>query len=49
MVQEYIEIRGARENNLKEVELRLPKRDMIMFTSVDGSGKSNDVSLRFDT
>src|SRR6266566_2497604 len=28
MVQEYIEIRGARENNLKDVELRLPKRNI---------------------
>ena len=32
MVQEYIEIRGARENNLKDVSLRLPKRNIIMFT-----------------
>src|SRR5438105_14089142 len=46
MVQEYIEIRGARENNLKDVELRLPKRDIIMFTGVSGSGKS---SMVFDT
>src|SRR6266852_6088423 len=46
MVQEYIEIRGARENNLKDVSLRLPKRKIIMFTGVSGSGKS---SLVFDT
>ena len=46
MVQEYIEIRGARENNLKDVELRLPKRKIIIFTGVSGSGKS---SLVFDT
>src|SRR6266480_3570169 len=46
MVQEYIEIRGARENNLKNVELRLPKRNIIMFTGVSGSGKS---SMVFDT
>src|SRR5205085_11218092 len=46
MVQEYIEIRGARENNLKDVELRLPKRNIIMFTGVSGSGKS---SMVFDT
>jgi hypothetical protein len=46
MVQEYIEIRGARENNLKEVSLRLPKRNLIMFTGVSGSGKS---SVVFDT
>jgi excinuclease ABC A subunit len=46
MAQEYIEIRGARENNLKDVSLRLPKRKIIIFTGVSGSGKS---SLVFDT
>src|SRR5258708_28094136 len=46
MVQDYIEIRGARENNLKDVSLRLPKRNIIMFTGVSGSGKS---SMVFDT
>ncbi|GHO51071.1 ATP-binding cassette domain-containing protein [Ktedonospora formicarum] len=46
MVQEYIEIRGARENNLKNVSLRLPKRKIIIFTGVSGSGKS---SMVFDT
>src|SRR5256714_14061786 len=46
MVQEYIEIRGARENNLKDVSLNLPKRKITVFTGVSGSGKS---SLVFDT
>src|SRR2546429_7338674 len=46
MVQEYIEIRGARENNLKDVTLRLPKRKITIFTGVSGSGKS---SIVFDT
>ncbi len=46
MVQEYIQIRGARENNLKDVSLRLPKRKIIIFTGVSGSGKS---SVVFDT
>ena len=46
MPQEYIEIRGARENNLKEVSLRIPKRKITIFTGVSGSGKS---SLVFDT
>src|SRR2546425_11699578 len=46
MVQEYIEIRGARENNLKNVSLRIPKRKITIFTGVSGSGKS---SLVFDT
>ena len=45
-MQEYIEIRGARENNLKDVTLRIPKRKITIFTGVSGSGKS---SLVFDT
>jgi len=44
--QEYIEIRNARENNLKEVSLRIPKRKIVIFTGVSGSGKS---SIVFDT
>ncbi|MBA3532747.1 MAG: excinuclease ABC subunit UvrA, partial [Ardenticatenales bacterium] len=44
--QEYIEIRGARENNLKNVSLRIPKRKITIFTGVSGSGKS---SILFDT
>ncbi len=43
---EYITIRGAKEHNLKSVDLRLPRRKMIVFTGVSGSGKS---SLAFDT
>jgi excinuclease UvrABC ATPase subunit len=45
-VTEYIEIRGARENNLKDVSLRIPKRQITIFTGVSGSGKS---SIVFDT
>ena len=43
---EYIEIVGARENNLKDVSLRIPKRQITIFTGVSGSGKS---SVVFDT
>ncbi|MDX2078472.1 MAG: excinuclease ABC subunit UvrA [bacterium] len=43
---EFIEIRGARENNLKGVSLRIPKRKITVFTGVSGSGKS---SIVFDT
>jgi excinuclease UvrABC ATPase subunit len=45
-MQEYIEIKGARENNLKDVSIRIPKRKITVFTGVSGSGKS---SLVFDT
>ena len=41
-----ITIRGARENNLKDVSLRIPKRKITIFTGVSGSGKS---SIVFDT
>ncbi|HEU5013702.1 MAG TPA: excinuclease ABC subunit UvrA [Roseiflexaceae bacterium] len=46
MPREFIEIRGARENNLKNVSLRIPKREITIFTGVSGSGKS---SIVFDT
>jgi hypothetical protein len=38
MRQECIEIRGACENNLKDVSLRLPKRKITELTGVSGSG-----------
>ncbi len=41
-----IKIRGARENNLKNVDIDLPKNKLVVFTGVSGSGKS---SLAFNT
>src|ERR1044072_5599062 len=46
MQQEFIEIKGARENNLRNISLRIPKRQITIFTGVSGSGKS---SIVFDT
>ncbi len=43
---EYIEIFGAREHNLKNFDLKIPKNKLVVFTGVSGSGKS---SLAFDT
>ncbi|MCL2617881.1 MAG: excinuclease ABC subunit UvrA [Defluviitaleaceae bacterium] len=43
MSQEYIELTGLRENNLKNISLRLPKRKITIFTGVSGSGKSSVV------
>lgn len=43
---ELIKVRGARENNLQDVDLDIPKRRLTVFTGVSGSGKS---SLVFDT
>ena len=43
---DLIRVHGARENNLKDVNIELPKRRLTVFTGVSGSGKS---SLVFDT
>jgi len=44
--KEYIRVRGARQNNLKNLDLDLPLGELIVVTGVSGSGKS---SLAFDT
>ena len=44
--QNSIRIRGARQHNLKNIDLELPRDRLIVFTGVSGSGKS---SLAFDT
>jgi len=43
---EYIEIYGARENNLKNIDLRIPRDQFVVITGLSGSGKS---SLAFET
>ena len=42
----HIVVRGARTHNLKNVDLTLPQRSLVVMTGVSGSGKS---SLAFDT
>jgi len=42
----YIEIKGARVHNLKNIDLRIPRNKMVVITGLSGSGKS---SLAFDT
>ena len=46
MATDKITIKGAREHNLKNVSLEIPKNQLVVFTGVSGSGKS---SLAFDT
>ena len=41
-----IRIKGARENNLKNIDLEVPRNQFVVFTGLSGSGKS---SLAFDT
>ncbi len=43
---DHILIQGAREHNLKNLTLKIPKKQLVVFTGVSGSGKS---SLAFDT
>ena len=46
MATDYIRIRGARQHNLKNISLNIPRNQIIVITGLSGSGKS---SLAFDT
>src|SRR5215813_4635906 len=46
MELDHVLIRGAREHNLRSVDVRIPKKKLVVLTGVSGSGKS---SLAFDT
>ncbi|WP_306643615.1 excinuclease ABC subunit UvrA [Sanyastnella coralliicola] len=44
--QEYIQVEGARENNLRNIHVNIPREQLVVITGISGSGKS---SLAFDT
>ena len=46
MPQEFIFVKGAREHNLKNIDVKIPRDKLVVITGVSGSGKS---SLAFDT
>ncbi|MDG5778875.1 excinuclease ABC subunit UvrA [Haloarculaceae archaeon H-GB1-1] len=46
MTREYIEVRGAEEHNLKDVDVEIPREELTVVTGLSGSGKS---SLAFET
>ena len=46
MASDQIVIKGARQHNLKNIDLSIPRDKLIVFTGLSGSGKS---SLAFDT
>jgi excinuclease ABC subunit A len=46
MEQKYITVKGARENNLKDIDIKIPRNKFVVMTGLSGSGKS---SLAFDT
>ena len=45
-VRQYIKIRGANEHNLKNIDIDIPRDELVVLTGLSGSGKS---SLAFDT
>ena len=46
IIMDYLKIKGAKENNLKNIDLTIPRDKLVVFTGLSGSGKS---TLAFET
>ena len=46
IMKQYITIKGAKEHNLKNIDIKIPRNELVVLTGLSGSGKS---SLAFDT
>ena len=46
MASKYLTVKGAKEHNLKNIDLNIPRNELVVLTGLSGSGKS---SLAFDT
>ena len=46
LINQYIEIKGAKVHNLKNIDIKIPRNKLVVITGLSGSGKS---SLAFDT
>lgn len=47
MKEEYISVYGARENNLKNIDVKIPRDKLVVLTGLSGSGKSSLAFERF--
>ena len=47
MIQDKIVVRGAREHNLKNIDVEIPRNKLVVITGLSGSGKSSLALIRF--
>ena len=47
MEEKFISIKGAKENNLKDVSIDIPRGDFVVITGLSGSGKSSSLLIQY--